>query len=125
MTRDVPICERGFLTSIKKSPKMPIHELTKSAKAVCAGLEPDYNGAKFKSPYHQITDIDASSNVNLNPNLTGGSVRPMLPTYGKLKEELKDSFKKYIVIKGVIIGMCDKDNRLHLMRPKKMNKEKK
>jgi hypothetical protein len=117
MIKNVPICERGFLTSIKKSPKMPLHELTKSAQAVCAGVAPDYNGDKYKSPYHQITDTEAK--------LTGGSVRPMLPTYGKLKEELKDSFKKYIVIKGVIIGICDKDNRLHLMRPKKMNKGKK
>ena len=115
MLRDVPICKRGFLTSIKKSPSLPIHKLTHHAQNVCAGLEPDYNGKKFKSPLHQIKDKkDGSIELKLKT-----SVRPLLPTYNKLKQELerKKILKHNVIVDGTIIGICDVNNKLHLMRP--------
>lgn len=110
---EIPICERGFLTSIKKSPKAPIHKLTLHAKDVCAGLAPDYNGKKFKSPLYQIKQI---TQIKQSKDTTE-PVRPLLPTHDDLKRELKDRFKKYVVINNMIIGMSDVDNRLYLIRP--------
>ena len=115
MLRDVPICKRGFLTSIKKSPSLPIHKLTRHAQNVCAGLEPDYNGKKFKSPLHQIKDNkDGTVELKLKT-----SVRPLLPTYNKIKQglERKKIFKHNVIVDGTIIGICDVNNKLHLIRP--------
>ncbi len=109
--RDVPICKRGFLTSVKKSPELPIHQLTLQAKAVCNGMQPDYNGRKFKSPPHQIKDKDVEVN-----SLTQ-YIRPLLPTYEQIKTELKTRFKKNILLNNKIIGVTDVDNKLYLIRP--------
>jgi hypothetical protein len=113
--RDVPICKRGFLTSVQKSPELPIHQLTLHANAVCNGLQPDYNGRKFKSPPHQIKDIKAEKSAFKTQH-----VRQLLPTYEQIKTELKTRFKKNIVLNKKIIGVADVDNKLYLIRPVKI-----
>ena len=111
--RDVPICKRGFLTSVKKSPELPIHQLTLQARAVCNGLQPDYNGRKFKSPPHQIKDIKDENSFFKETQ----HVRQLLPTYEQIKNELKTRFKKNILLNDKIIGVADVDNKLYLIRP--------
>jgi hypothetical protein len=115
--RDVPICKRGFLTSVKKSPALPINQLALQAKEVCNGLKPDYNGRKFKSPPHQIKDIQGANSVVTKET----HVRPLLPTYEQIKTELKTRFKKNIVLNNKIIGVADVDNKLYLIRPVNVN----
>ncbi len=117
--RDVPICKRGFLTSVKKSPELPIHKLAQHAEAVCNGLQPDYNGRKFKSPHHQIKDLNSERRGKKTDPSKEKYVRPLLPTYEQLSARncADKRFKKDIVLKSTIIGVADVEGRLHLVRP--------
>ena len=111
MSKKTPVCDRGFLTAIKKFPQKSIQQVTQYANEVCAGRRPDLSGSKKISPY-----FSAKARAQ---SMSGSTVRPQYPQY----EELFNSVKgKPIIVDQYIIGVMDIDGDLLLCRPKSMAK---
>jgi hypothetical protein len=104
-----PLCDRGFLTAIKKFPNKSIKTVTSYANEVCSGNKPDLHGKRKTSPYFKIIDTQT-----YDPSVSA-SVRPLYPTVKELKRQIKGGAPA--VIDNYIIGIIDKDGDLHMARP--------
>jgi len=107
MSKKTPVCDRGFLTAIKRFPKKNIQHITEYANEVCNGRIADIYGEKKSSPFHSV-----KVRTQAAPEAT---IRPLFPQYEELYASVPG---EPVIVDQYIIGVTDSNGDLLLCRPK-------